>query len=192
MDRRGPVGDAPQGTTISIATWRWVVRLMAARSPKRRSISPQACRSAHRPIRSRATGQVWNLPPFSPVALARTGYEPMRAILAANMRHAAALRIDHILGFARQFWVPRGAEGRFGAYVKFPLDALIAVTAIESQRHRCLMVGEDLGTIPDGLRDALAAANIFSYRVLWFEREGQRLQAAGRLSSACACLPCLA
>jgi glycogen operon protein len=82
------------------------------------------------------------------------------------------LRIDHILGFARQFWVPRGAEGRFGAYVRFPMDALIAVTAIESQRSRCLVVGEDLGTIPDGLREKLAEAHIFSYRVLWFEREG--------------------
>lgn len=120
-----------------------------------------------------AAGQVWNLPPFSPVALVADNLEPMRAILAANMRHAAALRIDHILGFMRQFWVPRGAEGRFGAYVKFPIDALIAVTAIESQRSRCLIVGEDLGTIPDGLRDKLAAADIFSYRVLWFEREGK-------------------
>ena len=118
-------------------------------------------------------GQVWNLPPFSPLALTARGLLPMRRILNANMRHAAALRIDHILGFARQFWVPRGAEGRFGAYVKFPLEALIAVTAIESQRQRCLIVGEDLGTIPDGLRGALTAANIFSYRVLWFEREGR-------------------
>ncbi len=117
-------------------------------------------------------GQVWNLPPFSPLALAERGLMPMRRILGANMRHAAALRIDHILGFARQFWVPRGAEGRFGTYVKFPLDALIAVTAIESRRAGCLIVGEDLGTVPDGLREALAAANIFSYRVLWFEREG--------------------
>ncbi len=120
-----------------------------------------------------AAGQVWNLPPFSPVALAAENLAPMRAILTANMRHAAALRIDHILGFARQFWVPRGAEGRFGAYVKFPIDALIAVTAIESQRHRCLVVGEDLGTIPEGLREQLAAADIFSYRVLWFERGPQ-------------------
>jgi 4-alpha-glucanotransferase len=117
-------------------------------------------------------GQVWNLPPFSPVALGHESYRPMRTILEANMRHAAALRIDHILGFARQFWVPRGAEGRFGAYVRFPMDALIAVTAIESQRSRCLIVGEDLGTIPDGLRERLGQAHIFSYRVLWFEREG--------------------
>lgn len=124
-----------------------------------------------------AAGQVWNLPPFSPLALAREGLEPMRRVIAANMRHAAALRIDHVLGLARQFWVPRGAEGRDGAYVTFPLDTLIAVTALESQRHQCLVVGEDLGTVPDGLRDKLAAAGIFSYRVLWFEREGSGFRA---------------
>ena len=119
-----------------------------------------------------AAGQVWNLPPLSPIALNRDAMEPMRRIMSANMRHAAALRIDHVLGFARQFWVPQGAEGRDGAYVTFPLDALIAVTALESQRHRCLVVGEDLGTVPDGLRESLSRAAIFSYRVLWFEREG--------------------
>ena len=117
-------------------------------------------------------GQVWNLPPFSPLALAEAGYEPMRAILTSNMRHAAALRIDHALGLMRQFWVPQGAEGSAGAYVRFPLEALIAITAIESQRQRCMIVGEDLGTTPDGLREQLSAANILSYRVLWFEREG--------------------
>lgn len=119
-----------------------------------------------------AAGQVWNLPPFSPIALKREAMEPMARIMSANMRHAAALRIDHVLGFARQFWVPQGAEGRDGAYVTFPLDALIAVTALESQRCRCLVVGEDLGTVPEGLRDSLSRAGIFSYRVLWFEREG--------------------
>jgi len=118
------------------------------------------------------TGQVWNLPPFSPLALANRAYRPMQRILAANMEHAAALRIDHILGFARQFWVPAGAEGRSGAYVRFPAEALIAIAAIESHRHRCLVIGEDLGTVPEGLREQLAAANIFSYRVLWFERDG--------------------
>ncbi|MCB1377930.1 MAG: glycogen debranching protein GlgX [Alphaproteobacteria bacterium] len=118
-------------------------------------------------------GQVWNLPPCSPLALARSDFQPLRAVLAANMRHAAALRIDHILGFMRQFWVPRGAEGRFGAYVNFPLDALIALTAIESRRQNCMVVGEDLGTIPDGLRNKLAGADILSYRVLWFERRGE-------------------
>jgi glycogen operon protein len=119
-----------------------------------------------------ASGQVWNLPPFSPLALAQRDYRPMRRILAANMRHAAALRIDHVLGLARQFWVPKGTDGRDGAYIRFPLGALLAVTAQESQRHHCLVVGEDLGTVPEGLRETLAAAGIFSYRVLWFERAG--------------------
>ena len=119
-----------------------------------------------------AAGQVWNLPPFSPIALKAEGMEPMRRVISANMRHATALRIDHALGLARQFWVPRGGEGRDGSYVRFPLEALIAVTAMESQKHRCLVVGEDLGTVPEGLREQLGAANILSYRVLWFEREG--------------------
>ena len=133
-------------------------------------------------------GQLWELPPFSPLALAQAEFMPLRSILAANMRHAAALRIDHILGFMRQFWVPSGAEGRDGAYVRFPLEALIAITAIESQRARCLVVGEDLGTIPDGLREALAAAQILSYRVLWFERDGVGFKPASaypRLALAC-------
>ena len=136
-----------------------------------------------------AAGQVWNLPPFSPIALDTSGLEPMRRVIAANMRHAAALRIDHVLGFARQFWVPGGAEGRFGAYVRFPIDALIAVTALESRRQQCLVVGEDLGTVPDGLRDKLAAARIFSYRVLWFEREGPGFKRAEAYpAQALACL----
>ncbi len=136
-----------------------------------------------------AAGQVWNLPPFSPLALMRQGMEPMRRVMSANMRHAAALRIDHVLGFARQFWVPRGAEGRFGAYVRFPLDQLIAITALESQRHQCLVVGEDLGTVPDGLREKLSEAAIFSYRVLWFERDGPGFRPPGSYpAQALACL----
>jgi len=137
-----------------------------------------------------AAGQVWNLPPFSPLALEQQGFAPMRDILLANMRHAAALRIDHVLGLMRQFWVPQGAEGRFGAYVRFPLDALIAVTAIESLRARCLVVGEDLGTVPDGLRGALDAAEILSYRVLWFERNGTGFK--GREAYPPLSLACLA
>ena len=136
-----------------------------------------------------AAGQVWNLPPLSPLALNARAMEPMRRVLAANMRHAAALRIDHVLGFARQFWVPRGAEGRDGAYVRFPLEALAAVTAIESAKAQCLVVGEDLGTVPEGLRETLARAAIFSYRVLWFERDGQGFSRAEDYpAQAVACL----
>ena len=117
-------------------------------------------------------GQVWQLAPFEPHALADARYDPFIAILRANMRHAGLLRIDHILGYMRQFWVPDGAAGKDGAYVTFPLEELIAVTAVESHRARCTIIGEDLGTVPPGLRERLAQANILSYRVLWWERDG--------------------
>ena len=136
-------------------------------------------------------GQVWNLPPFNPLALARAGYEPFAEILRANMKHAKVLRIDHILGFARQFWVPRGASGAEGAYVKMPLEKLLAIAALESQRAQCVVIGEDLGTVPNGLRNSLLAEEILSYRVLWFEQDQTRFnppssypqQAAACLSS---------
>jgi glycogen debranching enzyme GlgX/4-alpha-glucanotransferase len=118
-------------------------------------------------------GQVWQLAPFEPQALLQSNYNPVISVLAANMRHAGVLRIDHILGFTRQFWVPNGASGGEGAYVSFPLETLIAITAIESHRARCMVIGEDLGTVPAGLRERLAAARILSYRVLWFEKDGE-------------------
>jgi len=121
-------------------------------------------------------GQVWNLPPFNPLALAKADYEPFAEILRANMRHAKVLRIDHILGLSRQFWVPRGASGADGAYVTMPLEKLLAITAAESARAKCLVIGEDLGTVPDGLRERLSQANILSYRVLWFEQDAARFQ----------------
>ena len=121
-------------------------------------------------------GQVWNLPPFNPLALAKAGYEPFAEILRANMRHAKVLRIDHILGLARQFWVPRGASGADGAYVTMPMERLLAITAAESARAKCLVIGEDLGTVPEGLRERLSQANILSYRVLWFEQDSARFQ----------------
>lgn len=133
-------------------------------------------------------GQVWNLPPLNPHVLKRLGLAPMAEILSANMRHAGVLRIDHILGFARQFWIPEGAEGKDGAYVAYPLAELIGLTAIESHRARCTVIGEDLGTVPDGLREAMRAANILSYKVLWFEqdRNGFRpLDAYPPLSASC-------
>ena len=119
-------------------------------------------------------GQVWNLPPFNPLALAQAGYEPFAEILRANMRHAKVLRIDHVLGLARQFWVPRGASGADGAYINMPLGNLLAIVASESARAKCAVIGEDLGTVPDGLRERLSEANILSYRVLWFEQDERR------------------
>jgi len=122
-------------------------------------------------------GQVWNLPPFNPLELARAGYEPFVEILRANMRHAMVLRIDHILGLARQFWVPRGASGADGSYVKMPLENLLALVAIESEKAKCAVIGEDLGTVPDGFRHRLADADILSYRVLWFEQDERKFHA---------------
>ncbi len=123
-------------------------------------------------------GQVWSLPPPDPMAMRRDGYARFHDLLACNMRHAGALRIDHVMGLQRLFVVPDGARGAEGAYVNYPRADLLAQVALQSQRSRCLVVGEDLGTVPEGLSAALAQANILSYRVLWFERDGNTLRAA--------------
>jgi glycogen operon protein len=105
--------------------------------------------------------------------MARSGYSAFSALLRANMRNAGALRIDHVMALARLFVVPEGAPALAGAYLSYPLDDLLGQLAFESQRAHCLVVGEDLGTVPDGLREKLGAANVLSYRVLWFERWGE-------------------
>ena len=136
-----------------------------------------------------ASGQIWHLPPPDPWRLRADGYRALAGVLGANMRHAGALRIDHAMGLARLFWVPDGATGAEGAYVAYPRDELLGELALESQRARCLVVGEDLGTVPEGFREALAAANVFSYRVLWFEREGRGfLPASNYPAHAVACV----
>ena len=131
-----------------------------------------------------ANGQVWNLPPPNPLTMAEGGYAAFRALLAANMRHAGLLRIDHVMGLTRLFWVPDGAKGSDGAYVAYPRDALLAELKLESRRHRTMVVGEDLGTVPEGFREALAEAGVLSYRVLWFERQGEGLRPAGHYPEA--------
>jgi 4-alpha-glucanotransferase len=115
-------------------------------------------------------GQSWGLPPFSPHALREAAYRPFIDCLRANMRHAGALRIDHVMGFARLFWIPGGAAPAEGGYVRYPLEEMLAVTALESERARCAVIGEDLGTVPDGLRERLAVERILSMRLLIFER----------------------
>jgi (1->4)-alpha-D-glucan 1-alpha-D-glucosylmutase len=116
-------------------------------------------------------GQNWGLPPLNPLVLQATGGRPFAELVRANMAHAGALRIDHALGLARLFHIPRPHGPKDGAYVSYPMEALLAVLKIESHRRRCLVVGEDLGTVPEGFSDTLMQAGIFSYRVLLFQRE---------------------
>ncbi len=117
-------------------------------------------------------GQNWGLPAPNPLEMEADGGADFAELLRANMRHAGALRIDHVMGLARLFLVPDGAKASAGAYVSYPLDALLAQLSLESGRARCIVVGEDLGTLPWGFRDRLDAANVLSYRVVWFERAG--------------------
>jgi 4-alpha-glucanotransferase len=97
-------------------------------------------------------------------------YRSFLELIRANMRHAGGLRIDHVMGLTRLYCIPKGCSPAEGAYIGYPLDDLIGILALESQRHRCLVVGEDLGTVPEGFREKMEAANILSYRVLFFEQ----------------------
>jgi 4-alpha-glucanotransferase len=119
-------------------------------------------------------GQDWGLASFSPRALTRRGYAPFLAMLRSAMRHAGGVRIDHVLGLRRLWLVPRDGGARNGAYLRLPEADLMQLVALESSRQRAIVVGEDLGTVPEGFRDSLRARRIAGTRVLWFEREGQR------------------
>ena len=120
-------------------------------------------------------GQNWGLPPMNPRALRRDGLGGFVDLVRANMRHAGALRIDHAMALERLYWIPRDSERGEGAYVTYPLTDLLGVLALESRRARCVVIGEDLGTVPEGFRDRMRAANVLSYRVLSFEQEDGRL-----------------
>ncbi len=122
-----------------------------------------------------AEGQIWGLPPPNPTVPGRAWLDTFSHLLAANMGHAGALRIDHAMGLSRLFWIPDGAPGSAGAYVHYPLEEMIGELSLESHRSRCLVIGEDLGTVAPGFRDRMAAADILSYRVLFFEREKKGL-----------------
>lgn len=117
-----------------------------------------------------ALGQNWGLAPFSPAGLLADDLEPLAADLGANMRHAGALRIDHVMGLRRLFWIPAGAAPEAGAYVSYPLERMLDVVARESQAQSCIVIGEDLGTVPPGFRRKVAAAGLLSYRLFYFER----------------------
>ena len=115
-------------------------------------------------------GQDWGLAPFHPARLAAHDFASLRRLLRATMRHAGAVRIDHVLGLNRLFLMPVGAGARNGAYVRYPFEASLRVIAEESRKARCVVIGEDLGTVPDGFRDTMTHWGLWTYRVLMFER----------------------
>ncbi len=116
------------------------------------------------------SGQDWGLPPLIPMQLRRTAYASFIETLRANMRFAGALRIDHVMALMRLFWVVPSLGASAGAYVCYPLEDLVGVLALESHRQRCMVIGEDLGNVPDRMREAMAEHQLMSYRPLLFER----------------------
>ncbi|MCC3767793.1 4-alpha-glucanotransferase [Streptomyces sp. UNOC14_S4] len=118
-----------------------------------------------------ARGQDWGLPPWRPDALEALGYGPYRELLRGRLRHAGALRVDHVMGLFRLWWVPEGCEPTRGTYVRYDPEAMLGVLALEAHRAGAAVVGEDLGTVEPGVRDALAARGVLGTSVLWFERD---------------------
>jgi 4-alpha-glucanotransferase len=121
-----------------------------------------------------AQGQNWGMQPFSPHRLKASFFEPFRLTIRAAMQYGGGLRIDHVMGLDRLFWIPEGKSGREGAYVHYPLEEMLAILAIESHRAKALVIGEDLGTVEPAMRREFRRRNILSYRLLWFENGAVR------------------
>ncbi len=115
-------------------------------------------------------GQNWGLTPMNPVTLRAKGYQPLVKALRSNMQYSGALRIDHILGLLRQYWIAPNMNADEGVYIAFPIDEILSVIALESQRNQCIVIGEDLGNVPDGFTDLINNAGLLSFKVMFFER----------------------
>ncbi len=125
------------------------------------------------PDRLAPQGQNWGLGAFSPLALRRTGYQAYLAMLRACFAQGGGVRIDHVLGLNRLWLVPHGEGAASGAYVRYPLQDMLRLIALESWRHRAVVIGEDLGTVPPGFGDVLEQSGVAGIRVLWFQRDQQ-------------------
>jgi 4-alpha-glucanotransferase len=132
-------------------------------------VAPRAAIGAPPDPLSRA-GQNWGLAPINPLVLRRQRFAPFIACLRANMRHAGILRIDHVMSLNRLYWIPNGMAATDGGYVRYPFDDLLRLVALESCRQGCAVIGEDLGTVPQGFRETMRAANLLSYRMMIFEK----------------------
>ncbi|WP_145560622.1 4-alpha-glucanotransferase [Yersinia bercovieri] len=118
-------------------------------------------------------GQNWGLPPMDPHVMVARAYQPFIDLLRANMTSCGALRIDHVMALLRLWWIPYGHTADQGAYVKYPVDDLLAILALESQRHHCMVIGEDLGTVPVEIIGKLRDSGVYSYKVLYFEHDSE-------------------
>ncbi|MGW5047640.1 4-alpha-glucanotransferase [Streptomyces griseoluteus] len=118
-----------------------------------------------------ARGQDWGLPPWRPDRLAESGHLPYRLLLRALFRYAGALRIDHVMGLFRLWWVPEGSPPTDGTYVRYDAEAMLALLALEASRAGALVIGEDLGTVEPGVRETLQRRGVLGTSVLWFERD---------------------
>jgi 4-alpha-glucanotransferase len=135
-------------------------------------------------------GQDWGLAPMKPANLLERQFEPFERELMAAMRSAGAVRLDHVMSLARLYWLPAGTDARDGGYVRYPIEHLLRVLGRCSQETQCIVIGEDLGTVPPGFRDIMRAHKVLSYRVFYFERgdEGRFNAAQHYPAEAMACI----
>lgn len=150
-----PVGVHPGGAD----TWAW-----------RDAFAPAVTVGAP-PDAFSQLGQDWNLPPWRPDRLAEQGYEPFRAVVRSVLRHADGIRVDHVAGLWRLWWIPPGEPAKRGTYVRYDADAMLAVLTLEARRAGAVVVGEDLGTVEPKVTEALHEHGILSSAVLWFQRD---------------------
>ena len=116
-------------------------------------------------------GQDWSQPPWRPDRLEQLGYQPFRSLIAAILRHAGGVRIDHIIGLFRMWWIPKDAPPASGTYVRYNHDAMIGIVALEAHRAGAVVVGEDLGTVEPWVRDYLRERGLLGTSILWFEHD---------------------
>lgn len=119
-------------------------------------------------------GQNWGLPPMDPHVITARAYAPYIELLRANMTNCGALRIDHVMSMLRLWWIPYGETADKGAYVHYPVDDLLSILALESKRHNCMVIGEDLGTVPVEIVGKLRDSGVYSYKVLYFEHDNEK------------------
>jgi 4-alpha-glucanotransferase len=150
-----PIGFDPGGADA----WSW------------QSLLATRCTMGAPPDVFNTAGQDWQLPPFVPHKLREAGYEPFIQTIRAALRHAGGLRIDHVMGLFRLYWIPEGFGPQRGGYVRYRADEALAIVALESHRAGAFVVGEDLGTVEPEVRQRLAEHQVLSFRLLWFEKQ---------------------